>query len=56
MALSGRGVEAAFGWLGIPGGGTLREGFDAVGDWVSSGADWVGDRAEDVVDFLNLFD
>lgn len=50
--LSGRGIEAAFDWLGIPGGGTIREGFDAVGDWISSGADWAGDRVEDGVDWV----
>lgn len=48
--LTGDGIEAAFDYLNIPGGGTISNAFDTAGDWISSGADWAGDRAEDVVD------
>jgi hypothetical protein len=40
-------------WAGIPGGGVVRDVTDTVGDGVSAGADWGGDRVEDVVDFFN---
>ncbi len=48
--LTGEGIEAAFDHFGIPGGGTISNAFDKGGDLISAGADWAGNRAEDVVD------
>lgn len=48
--LTGKGIDAAFDYLGIPGGDTIKNALDTTGDLISSGADWVGDRTEDVVD------
>jgi hypothetical protein len=50
--LTGDGIEAAFDYFGIPGGGSISNAFDTAGDWISSGADWAGDRVEDGVDWV----
>lgn len=39
-------------WANIPGGGIVRDVGDAAGDAISDSADWVGNRAEDVADFI----
>lgn len=48
--IAGEGIEAAFDWLDVPGGGVVSQGFDKVGDAVDWAADHLGDAAEFVID------
>ena len=46
----GKGIETAFNWLHVPGGGIVGQSFDKVGDAVDWTADHLGDAAEFVID------
>lgn len=48
--LAGDGIEEAFDYLNIPGGGTISDAFDTAGDFVSDVADVAGDVTEAVID------